>query len=236
MFFSATKRRNTVRIGGTATVGLALVVLPVAAASAHVTVSSSNAAQGGYSTLNFKVPNEIDSASTIKVEVDFPAESPIASASYQPVAGWQTTITKDTPAQALQVDGQSVNEAVKSVVWTAGKGTGISKGQFQVFPLSVGPLPNVNSLSFTAIQTYSDGTVVTWNQTQTPGGAEPEHPAPTLTLTPASSTDHASSTSTESSTTTSSSNGLGIAALIVAIVALLVGLAALIAGRKKPVA
>jgi hypothetical protein len=38
-------------------------------------------------------------------------------------------------------------------------------------------------VSFLATQTYSDGTVVHWDQPTPPGGAEAEYPAPTLALT-----------------------------------------------------
>jgi Domain of unkown function (DUF1775) len=38
-------------------------------------------------------------------------------------------------------------------------------------------------VSFPATQTYSDGTVVHWDQPTPPGGAEAEYPAPTLALT-----------------------------------------------------
>jgi Domain of unkown function (DUF1775) len=44
-------------------------------------------------------------------------------------------------------------------------------------------LPNTDTVTFPATQTYSDGTVVRWDQPPLPGGGEPEHPVPTLTLT-----------------------------------------------------
>jgi hypothetical protein len=43
-------------------------------------------------------------------------------------------------------------------------------------------LPDTDTVSFPATQTYSDGTVVKWDQPSPPGGDEPEHPAPTLAL------------------------------------------------------
>ena len=53
----------------------------------------------------------------------------------------------------------------------------------QHFEVNLGALPdNTDSLVMPAVQTYDDGTVVSWDQTQTPGGPEPEHPAPTLKL------------------------------------------------------
>jgi periplasmic copper chaperone A len=50
--------------------------------------------------------------------------------------------------------------------------------------VSVGPLPSdVDSLVFKALQTYDNGEVVRWIEEETPGGAEPERPAPVLKLT-----------------------------------------------------
>ncbi len=43
-------------------------------------------------------------------------------------------------------------------------------------------LPDADSVSFPATQTYADGTVVKWDQPALPDGSEPEHPVPTLTL------------------------------------------------------
>ena len=43
-------------------------------------------------------------------------------------------------------------------------------------------LPDADTVSFPATQTYSDGSVVKWDQPPLPGGGEPEHPAPMLTL------------------------------------------------------
>ena len=43
-------------------------------------------------------------------------------------------------------------------------------------------LPDTETVSFPAAQTYSDGTVVNWDQPPLPDGSEPEHPVPMLTL------------------------------------------------------
>jgi Domain of unkown function (DUF1775) len=50
-----------------------------------------------------------------------------------------------------------------------------------VFRISA-KLPDADTVSFPTTQTYADGAVVKWDQAPAPGGAEPEHPAPTLTL------------------------------------------------------
>ncbi len=44
-------------------------------------------------------------------------------------------------------------------------------------------LPEGDSVSFPTTQTYSDGTVVRWDQAPLPDGGEPEYPVPTLSLT-----------------------------------------------------
>jgi uncharacterized protein len=46
-----------------------------------------------------------------------------------------------------------------------------------------GPLPEADTVTFKAIQVYSDGSQVNWTDVPAPGStAEPEHPAPTLEL------------------------------------------------------
>jgi hypothetical protein len=57
----------------------------------------------------------------------------------------------------------------------------------------------VDALSFPAVQTYSDGEVVKWDQVAKDGADEPEHPAPTLKLA-AAITPVAATTTPESST------------------------------------
>jgi len=71
---------------------------------------------------------------------------------------------------------------VRSVTWTAAPGAGIGPDQFALFRISV-KLPDNQTVTLRATQTYSDGTVVKWDQPTPPGGAEPEYPAPELALT-----------------------------------------------------
>ena len=67
----------------------------------------------------------------------------------------------------------------------------LNPGEFDLFTISAGPLPTKTSkLTFKAMQTYSDGDVVSWIQQTAKGAPEPEHPAPTLTLTAASDDHH----------------------------------------------
>ncbi len=59
-------RRTLILRTGVLFAACAVAVLAFAApAAAHVTVSSANATQGGYTKLTFRVPNEKDTASTV---------------------------------------------------------------------------------------------------------------------------------------------------------------------------
>jgi periplasmic copper chaperone A len=164
----------------------AALVLPATSAFAHVTVNPREATQGGYAKLAFRVPTERDDASTTKVEVNFPTDHPLASVSVRPQPGWTYHVDKfklDTP---IKSDDGDITEAVSKITWTGGS---IKPGEFNEFEVSVGPLPDdVDSIAFKALQTYSDGQVVRWIEEATPGGSEPDHPAPVLKLTPAAAT------------------------------------------------
>ncbi|PWJ26706.1 uncharacterized protein YcnI [Branchiibius hedensis] len=164
-----------------ATAGTAALVLATscAAAEAHVRVTPDTATPGSYVTLTFKVPTESATASTTKLEVDLPTDHPFGSVSYQPVTGWTTTVTTSKLATPVKTDDGEITEAPTKLVWIASADAAIKPGQFQTFAISVGPVPDTGKLELPAHQTYSDGSVVNWNQAPT-GSQEPEHPAPVL--------------------------------------------------------
>jgi uncharacterized protein YcnI len=156
--------------------GVLGVVTP---AFAHVTVQPGEATQGGYATVAFQVPNERDDASTVQLEVTFPTDHPFPSVRTQPVEGWTVQVDTAPLDPPITRNGEEVTEAVSKITWSGGS---IEPGTFQRFPISMGPLPEAESLEFASLQTYSDGEVVRWIETATPGGEGPERPAPTLVL------------------------------------------------------
>jgi uncharacterized protein YcnI len=100
--------------------------------------------------------------------------------------GWTAQVEKSTLSKPVKTDDGEVTEAVSKITWTATDG-GLQPGQFDLFTISAGPLPtNTSKLTFKAVQTYSNCDVVSWIQETAKGAPEPEHPAPTLTLTKAS--------------------------------------------------
>lgn len=163
----------------------ALTLTLAVPAAAHVTVNANSAVQGGYAKLTFRVPNESDTASTTKVEVNLPADTPFASVSLKPVAGWTMAPVKTKLAKPIEAHGTQLTEAVSKITWTATGDAAIKPGQFQEFDVSVGPLPKVPQVVFKALQTYSDGAIVRWIDEPTTDGTEPEKPAPVLKLTAA---------------------------------------------------
>jgi periplasmic copper chaperone A len=161
---------------------LALAALP---AGAHVSVTPSSVPKGGFQVLSFNVPNEEADANTVKLEVTIPTKYPIAFVSTQPMFGWTASVEKTTLAKPVKTDDGEITEAVSKITWTA-TGDGLLPGEFDLFTISAGPLPTKpNKLTFKAVQTYSNGEVVSWIQQTVKGAPEPEHPAPTLTLTAA---------------------------------------------------
>jgi uncharacterized protein len=204
--------------GGLAIAALAVVAL-AGPASAHVEVSPSSAPRGSDATLSFTVPTESDTASTVQLAVQFPIDEPLADVSVKPHPGWSFTVTKAKLTTPIQSDSGAVSEAVSEIVWKADSpAAAIKPGEFDEFVVAVGPLPNARSMTFKALQTYSDGSVVRWIEESTPGGAEPEHPAPVLTLTSADASSGAVTTAP-----TKASNGRADTALVLAVIALLLG-------------
>lgn len=225
------------RLAVVATTAATLVVASAGLASAHVSVSSPDASAGGYGKVTFRVPNESDTASTVKVRVQLPTRTPLASVSTMPVPGWTATLTKAPLNPPVKDDdGNTVTEAVSVVEFDAAPGGGIGPGQFQEFSLSGGPFPDATSLAFPVVQSYSDGSETAWIEPTVEGRPEPEHPAPVLTLTAgptpaADPTGGTSATATHEHGTQVAGSPVGVA-LFLAILALVVGIAGVVLGLR----
>ncbi|MGW7380241.1 YcnI family copper-binding membrane protein [Streptomyces sp. NPDC054794] len=240
------------RIAAAAAVAGSAVLVLSGPAFAHVSVQpEGTAAKGGYAVVDFKVPNERDNASTTQLEVNFPADHPLASVMPTPIAGWSVKVTKSKLDKPLEMHGEKIGEAVTKVTWTA-EGKGIEPGFFQKFPLSVGPLPeDADELVFKAVQTYSDKEVVRWIEVQQDGQEEPENPAPVLELAAASSDEHSHGSAkaedaadksdkadkSETAAASDSSGGSDTTARVLGVVGIVVGAAGVaygvIAGRRR---
>ncbi|WP_024795988.1 YcnI family copper-binding membrane protein [Tomitella biformata] len=205
----------------------AVMVAGTGFASAHVSVNAPGATQGGYDVLTFRVPTESETAGTTGLTVQLPG---LRSARTEPLPGWQSVVTKD-PTSNLATE----------VTWTADPGVQVGPGQFSEFRISAGPLPESGTVEFPTSQTYSDGTVVNWDQQAGADGTEPEHPAPVLSLSPSTGEAHGTVTATPESTATaaespaesdSTARWLGGAGLVLGAIALALSIGNTV--RRRP--
>jgi periplasmic copper chaperone A len=241
------KRSRLVR--ATVSLGLAVGAVLVVAqpASAHVRVEG-EIAPGGNGTFTFTVPNESETANTIKVEIKIPDDAPLGSLRTEVTPGWTATTTTRALDEPIEVFGSEVTEVIDVVTFTAETGGGIPPGQFARFNLRGGPFPeDVEQVIFPTIQTYDDGEVASWIEEPVEGQPEPESPAPVLVLSVAAdeTSDHgdAGDGTDEESTDqpaaeTDDDDGtdaLTIVALVVAIVAAGVAALALASARRARV-
>ena len=167
------------------TVAVVLVVAGVlfagGSAWAHVEIEPESLPKGATTTFSFRVPNEEPNASTVKLDVFFPAKFPIAEVLVQQKPGWTFQVQTRHLSKPIKTDDGSFSDVVTQVTWSGGQ---IPPGAFDLFTVFGGPLPtNTNKIVFKALQTYSDGTVVRWIETPTKGAPAPDNPAPTLILT-----------------------------------------------------
>jgi periplasmic copper chaperone A len=223
-------------LGTAALAALTVSIVVAETASAHVSVSSTDAAPGGYGKVTFRVPNESDTASTVALRIQIPEEAAMTSLRTQPMPGWTVTRTTTDLAKPLEFQGETITSYVSVIEFRAAAGSGIGPGEFQEFALSGGPFPEADQLTFPAVQVYSDGSETAWIEPSVEGQAEPEHPAPVLDLAAAAAgssgaTGSAGSAEAGHSHDTAGSSPGGVA-LFLAILALLVGIGGAVLGWR----
>lgn len=223
------------RIATTGALAGALLALCVPTAVAHVTLQPEEAPAGGFARLDVRVPTERDNASTTKVRVQFPPGFLFIST--EPEPGWRIQVKKERLAKPVEVFGEQIREQVDEVVLTAGSGAAIKPGEFRDFGLSLRmPEKPGSSVTFKALQTYSNGEVVRWI-----GPPDAEEPAPQVRIaaaeeedagTPASAPASAEDDGEDEDDDDEPSMGLVIAALVLGGLGLLAGLGGLSAARR----
>lgn len=236
-----TSFRRTFKTLAAAAAAAGIMAAGATAASAHVSVNPDDTAANGYSHLTFNVPNESPTAKTSKLEVTLPADTPFTSVSVKPVEGWTAqVITSDLP-KPVTVSGTTVTKAPTTVVWTADEAHQLGQNQYQAFSLSVGRLPAEGTkVTLKAAQTYTDGSMVKWDEESAEGQPEPQHPAPSFVTTAddaaaAGTAPAAANAEAASETTQASSDGLSVWGLVLGAAGFVLGAAALgmvLAGRR----
>lgn len=215
-----------------AVVGLS--ALAAAPALAHVTISPQEGAAESYTVATVSVPHGCDGSATTKITIAVPEEiievTPTRNALWD-VA--KTTKKLATPIKAE--DGDEITSKVDTVVYTAK--TPLPDGYRDAFELSF-QVPDAvgKTLVFPVVQTCVKGETA-WTETAAEGAAEPEHPAPTFTVTAATGEGHHGSAAGETTehaeaSSEGASKGLAYTGLGVGILGLLAGAAALAKSRK----
>lgn len=238
--------RRLARRAGLIGVGTAAALALATSAAAHVTVSPSSTAPGGYAILTFNVPTESATAATVGLTVQLPTETPFTSVRSLPVPGWTAElVVAELPEPITDPHGNEITEAVTQVVWTA-TGDGLGPTEFGQFALSVGPLPASGTVYLPAVQAYSDGTTVEWSQ-QPQGDVEPERPAPSFVIggddgdghthagaddTAGVTVDSAAAAVADGGGSSSSGTRWGVAGLVAGVLGLIAGGAALVRTRR----
>jgi periplasmic copper chaperone A len=216
------------------------VVLDAAVAAAHVTVSPPAIPQGTDDViLTFRVPNESATAVVDGLRIHFPLDHPIVLLNPEAGSGWQVAVHKTALPKPVTTDDGTFTSTVSEIDWTGGS---IPVGQFGEFNILAQGIPTgTPALVFKAIQSYSDGTVVSWIQVPTRAVPDPPHPAPTITLTapgggaPSATTTTAgpAQSATQTAVATGGTNWQSIAALILAALALVLAVLAVWLGRPR---
>lgn len=222
-------RRALLRAATVLTVSAATALVAAVPALAHVTAQPGRAERGGYTVVNMRVPNESDTAGTVKLQVTLPTDHPITGVRTTPVPGWTATMVKAPLPTPIQSHGRTITEAVRTVTWTAAPATRIGPGEFVEFPLSLGPLPeDADRILLPAVQTYDDGEVVAWDQPAAADGSEPERPAPVVLLEPAAEEE----TVVAAPTADTTARWLGGGGLLLGALGLGLGAGAVLRGRR----
>jgi uncharacterized protein YcnI len=133
------------RIGWLWTLLLAacLIVATSVMAWAHVVVSPDEVPADDYQVLTVRAPTEKDIPTT-EIRVEVPEGFTVVGV--QPVPGWEAEFEEE-------------GGVVRAITWSGGE---IQPREFQEFPMQARTPPETGEYSWSAFQTYEDGSVVEW--------------------------------------------------------------------------
>jgi uncharacterized protein YcnI len=175
-------------------------LIAAAPAWAHAAISPPVAVTGVLQQFTLAVPTEKEGATTNEIELTVP--SGIGIDSFEAAPGW---------TRKVSATGSGDAAIVNTVTWSGGS---VPTGEDAVFHFQASITGGAKTYTFTVRQTYSDGSVVDWN-----GSESSDSPSPTIVAV--------------SSLGGGSSSTLAIIALVAAAIALLVAFAAMLGGRRS---
>lgn len=218
------------------------------AASAHVGVTSTSTAAGSYTVLGFGIPHGCGESPTTKLTFTIPEGIDRVTPTVNP--GWTIEEVIETlPEPKTDSHGASVVDRVSQVVYTAV--TPLPSDLRDVIELSL-QLPadaEGETLAFPVLQECTEGST-DWSDPVVEGEEEPEHPAPSITVTAAESEDHhggavntsahddedatsEAPTAADASTDDPVARALGVTGIVVGVAGLGLGLAVALGARRS---
>jgi uncharacterized protein YcnI len=186
-------RSLTLSFSVSLTLAAAGVLALSSAAAADVTVTPSEATRGDAASVTFEVRNLRPGAHTTRVEVDLPAEHPVAEVYPMSHPDWAPKIIQHRSSRPLPgVHGTGLTTVTSAIIWQRAADAS-PPPPVERLRIELGPLPDADSFVFTVVQTYSDGTVQRWQGPSLTASGQRTGPGTVLTLTaPADSLDGAS--------------------------------------------
>ena len=181
------KFRTTLAATATLAAGALLAVAVPHSASAHIGLAPTSTAAGSSTVLTFALSHGCDGSATTAIAIDIPESITSVTPTVNP--GWEVAkvpVPLDTPLD--DGHGNSITTRVGQVVYTAT--APLADGLRDTFALSL-TLPEDaagTTLAFPVLQTCKAGSTV-WDQVAKDGESEPEHPAPSVAVTAAVTTD-----------------------------------------------
>ena len=139
---------------------VAALAVGVGVASAHARISPPVSVSKTLQLYSLAVPTEKENLTTRKIVLTVPSGFGIDS--FVPAPGWR---------QQVQSTGSGEEAVVQKVTWTGGS---TPTGQDSLFQFLAQPASN-GKYTFQVQQTYSDGSIVNWN-----GSESSDNPAPTI--------------------------------------------------------
>lgn len=157
-------------------------------ANAHVTLDSSSAAAGSYTVLTFAVSHGCEGSPTTAIAIDIPDGVPSVAPTVNP--GWDVEkVLVDAAAPTADSHGTESATRTGQIVYTAK--APLPDGVRDTFAISL-KLPDDAAgatLAFPVVQSCAVGET-RWEEIATDESAEPQHPAPVITVTAATADAH----------------------------------------------
>src|SRR5450756_1729548 len=143
------------RAAAVGTLVAAAVIGTATSAVAHVGVFPDSTTAGQGAQLTFRVPDESQTASTIRLVVTLPQDRPFTDISTKPMPGWTTTVTDARLPKPVTVGGATITKAPRTVTWPA---QAEPEHPVPAFTVTAPPATGVNSTSTPAAGVQASGT------------------------------------------------------------------------------